>query len=119
MKNLIIPLFFLLSSIYSYSQAEDDYLKTLSLISESFNEKKASRIYQKFNTTLKNNLSEDALKKTLDSLHAAQGVISGYDLILEDEKGKNFLVEFESSSMLMLLLLTPDGEIVTFKIKEY
>lgn len=119
MKNLIIPLFFLLSSISFYSQTEEDYLKTLDFVSKSFNEKKASQIYQKFNATLKSSFSEDAFKQSLDALHTEQGVISSYDLILDAEKEKNYLVEFESSSMLMLLFLSPEGEISTFEIKEY
>ena len=119
MKNFIIPLFFLLFSTSFYSQSNDDYVKTLDFISKAFNEKKASSIYQKFSSNLKLESPEEVFMNTLDSLRTEQGVMSSYELIMDEEKEKSYLVEFESSSMLMLIKLSSDGAISKFKIKEY
>lgn len=119
MKNFIIPLFFLLFSTSFFSQSNEDYVKTLDFISKAFNESKTSIIYQKFSSELKQKLPEGVFKKTLDSLRIEQGAMSSYELIIEEEKGKNYLVEFDSSSMLMMIHLSNDGVISRFKIKEY
>ena len=52
-------------------------------------------------------------------MHSNKGAMSSYELILEEEKERSYLVEFESGTLLMLLHLTSDGKISTFVIKEY
>lgn len=119
MKIYTVPLFLLFTSFFSFAQSKEDYVKTLDFISDAFNKKEASLVHQKFSPDLKVQLSENVLKKTLDSLHIQQGVISTYELISDGDKEKSFLVEFENSSMLMVLFLSPENEISKFKIKEY
>jgi len=98
MKNYTVPLFVLLFSVSVFSQTQDDYTNTLNLVSKAFNEKKAALIH---------------------SLHNEKGKMSSYDLITDEEREKNYLVEFENSSMLLLINLTKEGQISLFKIKEY
>ncbi len=119
MKNLITALIVFLCSLSMYSQTEEDYESTLDLISTSFNEKKPSLIYQKFNSDLKKQLEEDVFKKMLDSLSKEKGNISSYEFIMEEGNEKSYLTEFEHASMLILLHLTPDGQISVFSIKDY
>lgn len=119
MNNFIIPLFILLFSTSISSQSKEDYSKTLDLISKAFNEKEVSLIHQKFNSNLKSDLKEGALKKNLDSLYKDKGRMSSYELIIEDEESKSYLVEFENSSMLILINLSSDNQITLFKVKDY
>ncbi len=119
MKRLIISLSALFFYVSVYSQSNEDYESTLKLVSKAFNDKKASLIHQKFSPSLKSNLSEKSFEKTIDSLHNEKGNISSYQLILEDVKEKNYLVEFENGSMLIRIFLSPKSEILMFKIKDY
>ena len=119
MKNLIIPLSLLLFSITVFSQSKEDYTNTVNFINKAFNEKQTSLIYQKFSPSLKTKIPKESLQKTLDSLYTAQGSVSGFELIVDEEKEKNYLVEFDNNSMLMILFLSKDGEISKFKITEY
>jgi len=118
MKNYLIPLFILFSTTI-YSQAEEDYKNKLTLIKEAFNEKKASSLYQKFSSSLKARLEESNFKKMVDSLSTEKGTISSFNFLMDQEKGKNFLVEFENSTMLLFIDLSTNGEIKSFEIKEY
>ncbi len=119
MKNLIVHLLALFFSISLLSQSKEDYKNTLDFISTAYNEKNASVIHQKFSSDLKQKLNQEVFKKRMDSLHSENGKMSSYELILEDEKESSFLVEFEDSSMLLLLYLSPDSQILKFDIKEY
>ncbi|WP_408030200.1 hypothetical protein [Tenacibaculum xiamenense] len=116
MKKLIFTLF-LSTSIFS--QTEEDYKNTLDFISKAFNEQKSEAIFQKFSTSLQQNLQAEELKKKLDSLHKDKGKMSSFELILKEEDLKNFLVEFENASMLILINLSPEGKIKKFEIKDY
>ncbi|TCI93574.1 hypothetical protein [Tenacibaculum sp. M341] len=119
MKNIVISLFFLFNFVFAFSQTKEDYKKALDLITKGFNEKNASLIHQKFTPDLKKELQENTFKKTIDSLHTDKGAMSTYELIMEEEKEKNYLVEFENGSMLILIHLSPTGEISMLKIKDY
>ncbi len=118
MKILFTSLCILFFQISIFSQTEDDYKNTLELVKKAFNESNASLIHEKFNDALKSKLKSVAFKKTIDSLQNNKGIISSYELILEEEE-RNYLVEFENGTLLMLLQLTSDGKISTFVIKEY
>lgn len=109
----------MLLSAYTYSQSEEDYKNSLDLIQKAFNEKKAFSIYEKFSLDLKTQFKEFDFNKMTDSLFTEKGKISSFDFIMDEEKGKNYLVEFENSSMLMLLSLSPNGQISSLEIKEY
>ncbi len=119
MKILFVSLLTLFLSTSVLSQTKEDYNTTLELVKKGFNEKNSSIIHEKFNAALKEKLKPDAFVKMIDSLHNDKGKMSTYELILEDEKEKNFLVEFENGSMLFLLYLAKDGKISTFQIKDY
>ncbi|CAL2089623.1 hypothetical protein [Tenacibaculum sp. 190524A05c] len=119
MKILFTSLCILFFQFSIFSQTEDDYKNTLELVKKAFNEGKATLIHEKFNDALKGKLKPTPFKKTIDSLHNNKGEMSSYELILEEEKERNYLVEFENGTLLMLLHLTSDGKISTFVIKEY
>ena len=116
MKKLILALFL---STSVFSQTEEDYRYTLDFISKAFNNHKTEAIFQRFNPTLQQNFNETVLKKQLDSLREDKGKMSSYELILKEKEGKNFLVEFENASMLLLINLSSDGKIKKFEIKDY
>lgn len=119
MKNVIIVLGLLLCSASVFAQSQEDYLKTVDFINKAFNEKQASLIYEKFNTNLKSKIQKGSFQKSLDSLHAEQGLVSGLELLVDEAAEKNYLIEFENNSLLLVLSLTSVGEISKFKIKEY
>ncbi len=119
MKNCFLSILALLSVSLTFSQSDEDYTNTLDFIKESFNEKKTDLIYNKFQADLKTKLEVDSFNKTMDSLYAEKGTMQSYEYLMEEDNEKSFLVDFESASMLMLIYLTPDGEISTFKITEY
>lgn len=119
MKILFISLLTLFLSTSVFSQSEKDYTTTLELIKKALNEKKSSLIHEKLDAKLKGKWNPDKFGKMIDSLHNDKGKMSTYELIMEDEKEKNFLVEFENGSMLVLLYLSKDGKITTFQIKDY
>ncbi|WP_299680689.1 hypothetical protein [uncultured Tenacibaculum sp.] len=119
MKILFISILTLFLSTSVFSQSEKDYTTTLELIKKALNEKKSSLIHEKFDAKLKGKWSPDKFGKMVDSLHKDKGKMSTYELIMEDEKEKNFLVEFENGSMLVLLYLSKDGKITSFQIKDY
>lgn len=119
MKNIFIPLLILFITISVSSQTKEDYEHTLKLIQKGFNEKNISLIHQEFASGLKTDLEENVFKKSLDSLYTDKGKISSYELILEEEKEKNYLVEFENGTMLILIHLSTSGKISMLKIKDY
>ncbi len=119
MKNIIVFIFCLFTSVVVFSQTKEDYKNALDLITKGFNENNASLIHQKFTPDLKKELQESVFKKTIDSLHTDKGTMSTYELIMEEEKEKNYLAEFENGSMLILIHLSPTGEISMLKIKDY
>ncbi|WP_075342452.1 hypothetical protein [Tenacibaculum agarivorans] len=119
MKILYISLLLLLFSVAAHSQSEEDYQNALGLVKKAFNEKQATSLYEKFSSSLKGKLKQDAFTKTMDSLHTEKGTLSSYELILEENKERSYLTEFENASMLLLIQLSPEGEISTFTIKEY
>jgi len=118
MKKYIIA-FFILFTAFTYSQSEADYKNNLNSIKKGFNEKKVSLIYEKFSSDLKNQYTEPGLKKMMDSLSTEKGNISSFDFLVDYEKGKNFLLQFENNSMLLFIDLTHDNQIQSFEIKDY
>jgi len=42
-----------------------------------------------------------------------------FDFLIDDEKEKNYLIDFENAVMMIIIRLNEAGEISTFKIKEY
>lgn len=122
MKNLIIPLIaviFFSATSEGFSQTKEDYNKTLDFISKAYNENNAASIHEKFSESLKKDLEQVSFQKTIDSLHKDKGQMASYELILEEDGEKSFLVEFDYASMLILIHLTPEGEISLFKITDY
>jgi len=119
MKNYVIAMLALMLTSSMFSQSEEDYENTLKLIQKSFNENNSSLIHEKFESNLKATLEKVNLEKMIDSLHKEKGSMNSYEFIMEEENEKNYLVDFEYASMLIVLHLTPDGEISTFKITEY
>lgn len=119
MKQLIAVMLILFLSNTVFSQTVDDYENTLQLVRTAYNKKDPSLIYQKFSSSLKKELEEDAFNKMIQNLNKDKGKMLGHELILEEETGKNFLVDFENGSMLLMIHLSSDNQISTFNIKEY
>ncbi len=119
MRKIIILLGAVFLSFSIFSQTKEDYKSTLNFVKEAFNKKEGSLIYQKFSSNLKKELQEISFKKMIDSLHGNKGKMSSYELIMEEEKEKNYLVEFDNGTMLILIHLSPKGEISLFNIKDY
>lgn len=119
MKNLIIQLFTLLFSISVFSQLEIDYKNSLDFFSTSFNEQKTSLIYERFSLKLKEELQEEVFKKMIDDLYKEKGKTSHYEFLMEEKNEKNYLIDFENGSMLLIFFLSPDNKISAFKITEY
>ena len=119
MKKIIIPLFVLFLSISVFSQSENDYKNSLDFVSKSYNEQKPSLIHQKFSTNLKKELPEEVFKKMIDDLYKEKGKTSHYEFLMEEENEKNYLVDFENGSMLLIFFLSEENKISAFKITEY
>lgn len=119
MKNFIIPLWVLLFPVLIFSQTKEDYTQTVALINKAFNDKTPSLIHQKFNSDLKAVIQVEKLDKIFSDLHENEGKMSSYELLMDDKEEKNYLVEFENSSMLLILSLSSENEISKFKITEY
>ena len=119
MKNLIIPLFTLFFSISVFSQSEIDYKNSLDFFSTSFNEQKTSLIYERFSLKLKEEHQEEVFKKMINDLYKEKGKTSHYEFLMEEKNEKNYLIDFENGSMLLIFFLSPDNKISAFKITEY
>ncbi|SNR14404.1 hypothetical protein [Tenacibaculum jejuense] len=119
MKVLYSSILVLFISFSVFSQSKEDYKSTLDLVKKAFNEKKSTLLHAKFDSKLQKELEAKAFAKSIDSLHDEKGNISTYELIMEDDKEKNYLVEFENGSMLIVLYLSPNGSISKFHIKDY
>ena len=119
MKKATIALATVFLSFSVFSQTKEDYKNTLNLVKEAYNKKDGSLIHQKFSQNLKKELQEASFEKMIDSLHGNKGTMFSYELIMEEEKEKNYLVEFENGTMLILIHLSPKGEISMFHIKDY
>lgn len=119
MKSTILCWLALFFSFSILSQTKEDYTNTLKFISTAYNEKNASAIHQKFSSELKQILTQEAFVKRIDSLHNESGNMSSYEFLMEEDQVKNFLVEFEGSSKLLLIYLSPEGQISKFDITEY
>ncbi|WP_299835195.1 hypothetical protein [uncultured Tenacibaculum sp.] len=119
MKVLLSSILMLFFCFTVFSQSEEDYKKTLELVKKAFNEKKSTLLHAKFDSKLQNELKAQAFAKEIDSLHKDKGKMSTYELIMEEDKEKNYLVEFENGSMLIILYLSPNGAISKFHIKDY
>jgi len=119
MKDLKVFLIASLLSFSIFSQTEENYLTTLELIKQGFNDSNASLIHQKFDSDLKASLAEPELKTIIDSLLKEKGLLQEFDFLIDDEKEKNYLIDFENAVMMIIIRLNEAGEISTFKIKEY
>ncbi len=118
MRILFTSLLIIFFQFAAFSQTDSKYTETLELVKKAFNEKNPSLIHQQFDEALKNKLKVAAFKKSIDSLYENKGTMSSYELILEEED-KNYLLDFENGSLLMVIRLKSDGKIASFEIKEY
>jgi len=119
MNKLIVLLLASFLSISMFSQQSEDYTTLLQLVSKAHNQKEAVLIYDEFDPVLKESLGKEAFFKMMDSLHTEKGTFLNYELILEEDKGKNFLVDFDNGSMLLFIELQPNKKISSFNIKDY
>ena len=117
-KHKVFLIFFLLLATVSFSQTEEDYLNTLEVIKKGLNEGNTSLIYEQFTIDLKSSLEKEGLGKMLDSVRKESGKMQSYDLILAEDTFKNYLVEFESTSLLIVLGIAKEG-ISKLEIKNY
>lgn len=118
-SRIFITVLLLLTSTTFFSQTKDDYLEALKTIKKGFNDNDPSLIHNSFNADLKLELNKDNLDKMIDSLFKENGKMQSYDLIMEEEKQKNYLVEFENSSLLIAIEIDKERKISTLEVKNY
>ena len=119
MKDLKVFLIASLLSFSIFSQTEENYSTALELIKQGFNDSNASLIHQKFDSNLKTEQAEVNFKTMIDSLHREKGLLQEFEFLMDEDNEKNYLVDFENASMMIIIRLNEAGEISTLKIKEY
>ena len=118
MKQLFF-LIFLCTSAFTFSQTEGDYEAVITSFTKSYNNQNSETIFNLFTSELQSTLSLDKLKANFAEVKKNQGEMSEATFLLDDEKGKSYLISFENGDMLLTLLLDSDKKIKIFELKEY
>ncbi len=119
MKNSFLLSIALLCSFLSFSQTKTDYESKVTEVIKFLNEKNPEKVYDLFSDDFKSNRKQDEFSDVMKALVNENGSISTAELILEETEAFQYLVEFENSSKLLLLKLSPELKISKFSIEEY
>ncbi|WP_271768027.1 hypothetical protein [Aquimarina algiphila] len=118
MKKILCLALFLFLQV-SFSQTQEDYQKIINEISEGYNAKDANKIFSVFSADLQSTFTLEKVKTFITDNQTKKGSMGGYTFLIDEDKEKRYLIEFEHSSMILILGLSKDNKITKFTLEEY
>lgn len=118
MKNVLFLLFIFCAQIAT-AQTSEDYQTTIDQLKVSYNNQDASAIHNLLADSYKTSYPLQDLKTLITETQQTKGAIEDSSLLMEDETGVRFLVQFTESDSVFVLLLNGEGLLTKFEIEEY
>ena len=116
-KFIVLALIF--CAQLTYAQTDENYQEVISKITENFNSQNAEGIHSLFSADYKTSFTLDKLKGFIETTQAAKGNIDDASLLMKDETGVRFLIQFAEASSVFVLHLNSDGLLTNFELEEY
>ncbi|GAA4111218.1 hypothetical protein GCM10022393_08770 [Aquimarina addita] len=103
----------------SFLQTEDSYQSAITEIADAYNQKDADKIFNLFSSELQSSFTIDKVKDFVKDNQESNGLMGEFSFLMDDETGKRYLLEFENSTMILVLELSTDNKIIRLSLEEY
>ncbi|PKV51517.1 Protein of unknown function (DUF3887) [Aquimarina sp. MAR_2010_214] len=118
MKKILSIILFLFLQI-SFSQTQEDYQEVISEITNAYNTKDADKVFNAFSVELQSTFTLEKVKQFVSENQTKKGPMGASAFLLDEEKAKRYLTEFENTSMILILGISPDKKITKLTLEEY
>ncbi|MFD2564671.1 hypothetical protein [Aquimarina rubra] len=119
MKKITYLLILSICFSFSFTQTEDSYQMTVTKISDAYNAKDANQLFELFSSDLQSSFTLDKVQSFITDNQTKKGKMGESSFLMDDEGSKRYLVEFENSSTILVLKLSPDNKITQLSLEEY
>lgn len=103
----------------SFTQNSNDFDSILKAISKEYNTKNTQALFDLFTQELQIKFPLDKLKTFISDSHLQNGKMGESSFLMDEDGDKRFLIEFDNSTLIMVLGLTPEHKISKFAFEEY
>ncbi|EZH75853.1 hypothetical protein ATO12_03425 [Aquimarina atlantica] len=118
MKKILSLILFLFLQI-SFSQTQEDYQQKIIEVTDAYNAKDAGKIFNSFSPQLQSTFTIEKVKQFLSENQSKKGPMGTSSFLLDEDKAKRYLTEFENTSMILILGLSPDKKITKLILEDY
>ncbi|WP_438423687.1 hypothetical protein [Aquimarina macrocephali] len=118
MKKILSLILFLFLQI-GFSQTQEDYQKIITEVTDAYNAKDSKKIFDTLSPQLQSTFTIERVKQFISENQSKKGPMGASSFLLDEDKAKRYLTEFENTSLILIIGVSPDKKITKLILEEY